>query len=294
MDFTATPISGTSSIHGEGALWDVRSQTLFWVDIDGCRVKRYNPATGHAYEWDTKSPCGTVVRRAKGRDEVVAALGDGIAALDLETRKITYLAKVDLPQSRFNDGKCDPAGRLWAGTMFRAGVEGTAVLYRLDADHALRTMVTGLSISNGIVWTRDRKTMYYTDTPTAYVDAFDYDDATGAVTNRRAAFRVDPATLGRPDGIAIDADDRLWIAMWGGSRVCCMDPKTGAVMHTVRCPGSLNTSSCAFGGPELDELFVTTSTQGMSPEQRAAYPHSGQLFRVKLPVRGVPSYEFAG
>jgi sugar lactone lactonase YvrE len=290
MEFTATAVTTTGAIHGEGALWDGRAGKLLWVDIDGQKVKRYDPVTGKNEEWNTGSPCGTVVRRAKGTEEVAVALGDGIAAVDLLSGKVTYLVKVDLGKERFNDGKCDKAGRFWAGTM---QARGTAKLFRLDADHSLHTMVTGVSTSNGLVWTRDKKTMYYIDTPTGMVEAFDYDNATGAIANRRPAVKVD-RSLGHPDGMAIDAEDRVWVAMWGGSKVCCFDPKTGELLHVVHCPGSLNTSSCAFGGEGLRELFVTTSTQGMSPEKRAAYPNSGQLFRVKLPIEGVAADEFAG
>jgi sugar lactone lactonase YvrE len=291
MEFTAKPITSTSSIHGEGALWDARTQKLLWVDIDGRRVKRHDPVTGKNEEWDTKSPCGTVVKRAKGADQVAVALGDGIAILDLTNGAIEYLVKVDLGKERFNDGKCDRAGRFWAGSM---QAKETAKLWRLDADHSLHEMLAGVTISNGIVWTRDKKIMYYIDSATGMVEAFDYDNASGAISNRRCVVDVRPMKIGGPDGMAIDENDLVWVALWGGSRVCCFDPKTGALLHTVHCPGSLNTSSCAFGGKNLDELFVTTSTQGMSPEKKAQFTNSGQLFHVKLPFRGVVADEYAG
>ena len=290
MEFTASVIESTSSKHGEGALWDVRTNRLLWVDIDGCRVNRFDPKTGKNESVEVASAVGTVVRRKQGNDEVIAAIKTGCAAVDMGTGKATMLTPMDLGGVRFNDGKCDPAGRFWVGTM---APRGTAVLYRVDADLSVRPMVPGVSTSNGIVWSKDCRTMYYIDTPTGMVEAFDYDNASGAIANRRCAVKV-AAELGHPDGMTIDDQDRLWVAMWGGARVCCFDPKTAALLHTVHTPGARHSSACALGGEGMAELFITTSTQGIKPEDRAGQPNAGKLFRCNVPAKGLAAYEFAG
>jgi sugar lactone lactonase YvrE len=292
MEITAQPITTTSSLHGEGALWDEQIQRLLWVDIDGCKVNLFNPATGENPSVATGSPIGTVVP-TRSPSKVAAALKDGFATVDLKSGAVEYLVRMDLGGPRFNDGKADPAGRFWAGTMARGGA---AILYRLDADRSLHTMLTGVSISNGIVWSRDHKTMYYIDTATGMVEAFDYDNATGAITNRRCTVKV-PSELGHPDGMAIDSLDRLWVAMWGGARVCCFDPKSAQLLHTVHTPKAKHSSACSLGGPNLDTLFITTSCQGIKPEESApggTQENSGRLFFARIPATGLPVFRYAG
>ncbi len=295
MEIEALPVDSTSSQHGEGALWDVRTQRLLWVDIDGCKVNVFDPVTGLNTSVSTGTACGTVVPTR--RPEVVAvALKDGFATVNQQNGAIEYLQRMNLGDARFNDGKADPAGRFWAGTMVARTARETGMLYRLDADRSLHEMLGGVSTSNGIVWSSDRKIMYYIDTPTARVDAFDYDDATGNITHRRAALKIAP-DLGHPDGMTIDSQDRLWIAMWGGGRVCCFDPASEQLLYTVYTTGSRHSSACALGGPNLDELFITTSRQGIKPEEYApggTEPHAGKVFRVKVPAKGLPAFEYAG
>jgi sugar lactone lactonase YvrE len=293
MTIEAQPVLEKPAVHGEGALWHAPTQVLYWVDINDKKVCVFDPATGRDTRVDVGSHCGTVVSRRSGG--VVVAVQDGFAAVELKSGKVTRLATV--PENgtaiRFNDGKCDPAGRLWAGTMPYDGKPGAAALYRLDPDLSVRRVFGNVTCSNGIVWTADRRTMYYIDTPTHEVWAFDYDDRTGDTTNRRTAFAI-PAEIGSPDGMAIDADDRPWVALWGGGRVCQFDPTTGEVLATVHTPGAKLSSSCAFGGANLDELYITTSTEGLDQRARAAQPNAGRLFKARVNVRGVPASEFAG
>ena len=294
MEFTAQPVATTSSIHGEGALWDEQIQRLLWVDIDGCLVNVFDPATSQNKSVPTGSPIGTVVP-TRSPTRVAAALKNGFAVVDLNSAAVEYLVPMDLGPAggRFNDGKADPAGRFWAGTMARGGA---GVLYRLDTDRSLHKMLTGVSTSNGIVWARDRKVMYYIDTATSMVEAFDYDNASGAITNRRCIVKV-PPELGHPDGMTIDSQDRLWVAMWGGSRVCCFDPATAQLVHTVHTPKAKHSSSCSLGGPHLDTLFVTTSCQGIKPEESApggTQENSGRLFSIKIPATGQPVFRYTG
>jgi len=269
---------------GEGAIWNPHDEKLYWVDIEGQALHIFDPATGHDRQLATNSRVGTVVPAEPGF--VLVALQSGIHRMDTATGTLTQLTAPLDSNVRFNDGKCDPAGRFWVGTLVLDDSHGGAVLYRLDADHRLRLVLDQVTISNGLIWTADRQTMYYIDTPTQTVQAFDYADATGAITNGRVVIRIPD---GAPDGMTIDADGNLWIALWGGGRVVCYDPRTGALLHTVPVPAP-NPSSCAFGGPELKTLFITTARQGLSEEILRQFPHSGDLFCTTPGVAGVPAH----
>ena len=277
---------------GEGAVWDAARQVLYWVDIEGHQVHAFDPATGHDRSFALGDYVGTVVPRARGG--VALTLGRTFAALDLETRKVTVLGepaeeKVRLG-NRFNDGKCDPRGRFWAGTMAVSEARAAGGLYRLDADGSVHRILDDVSISNGIVWTADR--MYYIDSPTREVAVFDYDDATGSVSNRRVAVRF-PADHGWPDGMALDAEGMLWIAEWDGSRVSRWDPANGKLLRQIMLPVS-RVTSCAFGGPDLDEMYVTSAWTRLTEEARRDQPLAGGLFRVDPGVTGAPTFSFAG
>ncbi len=278
---------------GEGALWDERTRRLYWVDIVGQALHVYDPALAEDRSYHVGQMVGTVVLSESGR--VLLAVHHGLAWFDLasETLDIIIDPEADRPDNRFNDGKCDPAGRFWAGTMhISAEVPDRGSLYRLDPDLSVHTLLTGVSISNGIVWTADRKTMYYNDSMPYLVSAFDYDDATGRINNRRSAIQV-PRPLGVPDGMAIDREGMLWIAHFFGGAVRRWNPHTAQVLETIELPVS-NPSSCAFGGEYLDELYITTAREKMSEEQLAREPLAGGLFRVKVDVEGTLTHRFKG
>jgi sugar lactone lactonase YvrE len=274
---------------GEGAIWDGRRQQLLWIDILGQSLHVCDPVTGKDRAIDVGQLIGTLVPRRSGG--VMVAVYDGFAALDLVTGKLEFITdpEADLPDTRFNDGKCDPAGRFWAGTMSLKGVKEAGSLYVLDADHSVRRMVTGVTTSNGIVWSRDARTMYYIDTRLQRVDAFDYDLATGNITNRRVAIPI-PADQGHPDGMTMDAEGMLWIAHWDGWRVTRWNPLTGQLLQTIQVPVA-RVTSCAFGGPQLDTLYITTA-QPTEPDP--AQPQAGGVFVAKPDVRGLPAFEYAG
>lgn len=273
---------------GEGAIWHSQKQVLYWVDIDGGFVHIYDPVTNRNRSVSTGQPVGTVVPRASGG--VMVALRDGFAALNLETGALTPITDPEshLPDNRFNDGKCDPAGRFWAGTMGKAG----GSLYRLDPDLTVRKMFGGVRTSNGIAWSLGQKTMYYIDTPTQEVAAFDYDYATGEIGNRRVAIKV-PAENGHPDGSTLDAEGHLWVAHWDGWNVTCYDPARGVGLRTIKLPVSRITS-CAFGGSDLSTLYITSARVGLDEAALAAQPLAGGLFKVDAGVRGIPAPEFSG
>lgn len=280
------------AITGEGPLWDNDLNQLWWVDIPAGEIRRFNLATGtDQVVVSIGQSIGAVVRRRKGG--LLVAAQHGFFFVDAATGALTPITdpEADLPGNRFNDGKCDPAGRFWAGTM-DIGVrrKGVGALYRLDADLSCHTMVTDVSISNGLAWSPDQHTMYYADTMTGTVDAFDYDVATGDIANRRPIVRI---AEGGPDGMAVDAKGNLWVAQWGGWQVGCYDPATGKKIEEIAVPAA-QTASCAFGGAELNTLYITTAREGFSGDRVLREPLAGSLFAVKPGVRGLPAMDFAG
>jgi sugar lactone lactonase YvrE len=278
---------------GEGCLWDEVRGVLYWVDILDNRVYCFGPSNGANTGYDVGQEVGAVALRP-GKGKLLLALRNGIADLDLETGQVTHLVdpEANRPKNRFNDGKCDRQGRFWAGTLPDDLETGAGSLYCIDKDLGVTTKIPQVTISNGLAWSRDQRTFYYIDTPTQKLQAFDYEPQAGAISNPRVVREFAEAE-GHPDGMAIDADDRLWVALWGGSRVVCVDPPTGEIVFQVLLPVT-NASSCVFGGAGLDELYVTTATAGLTPEELETQPLAGSLFKAKVPFKGLPPNRFGG
>ena len=211
------------------------------------------------------SAIGTVVP-VSDKNEALVGLKDGIFALDLGTKALTHLCNPDnTPNNRLNDGKCSPEGRFWVGSMDFDLKPHNGELYVMDRDRkTVRSMVSGTSISNGIAWSLDSKTMYYIDTPTMVVQAFDYDVVEGKISNSRTAFTIPPNT-GYPDGCVLDSTGNLWIAQWGGSRVVAYSPSDGTIVAEVHLPVS-NVTSVTFGGADLSDLYITTARKNLNEE----------------------------
>lgn len=269
---------------GEGPVW--WQGALYFVDIEGQRVHRYDPADGSEKSWDVGQRVGTVVPRESGG--LVIAGDHGFFFLDEETGALTPIAdpEHDKPDNRFNDGKCSPDGRFFAGTMSLTRKTGTAKLYRLDPDLTLHEAFGPVTTSNGIVWTQDGKTVYYIDTPRKEVLAFDYED--GHLRNLRSAFSTGHIDAS-PDGMTLDSAGRLWIAFCHGGCVSCFDPATGNEVHRIALP-CLETTACAFGGPDLTDLYVTTGVHKTAKEE-----HAGRLFVISdLKAKGLPANAFGG
>jgi len=278
---------------GEGPLWDVGEQVLWWVDILSHRVHRFDPVRNDAQSFDVGQQVGTLVCRGQGG--LMLAMEDGFASFDPATNTLELISdpEADQPENRFNDGKCDPAGRFWAGTMnLNDAAARTGALYSLDANHQVTRHFSNVAISNGIVWTSDANTMYYIDTLDRGIDAFDYDLEQGAISKRRTVIEV-PEELGGPDGMAIDAEDMLWVAMFGGGCVVRYDPRSAAELARVEVPAS-NVTACAFGGTDLDQLYITTARVGLDPPELALQPAAGDLFVAATGVAGVASPKYAG
>lgn len=277
---------------GEGSLWNPAGPAqLYWVDIEGRALHVFDPATRQDVDWPTGARIGTVVPMRNGN--VLVALQNGLHQLALDTGRLTLLANpLTDANLRFNDGKCDPAGRFWVGTFDLQERPRAGTLYRFDPDGQLHIMLRHITNSNGLAWSADKTTFYYIDTPTLVVQAFDYDHATGSIANPRPIIHF-PVIAGVPDGMTIDAEGKLWVALWGGGAVHRYDPGTGALLQVVEVPAPF-TSSCAFGGPDLRTLFITTARQGLTAAQLRQFPLSGDLFAVEPGVGGVPAYVFGG
>jgi sugar lactone lactonase YvrE len=273
---------------GEGPVWDARSGRLAWVDILGRRIHVIDPGSGDTRSIETPLDVGAVAPRAAGG--FVAAFQDGFwAVADGAIRQVAAVPEAQ-PGLRFNDGKCDPAGRFWAGTMAYDEAAGAGCLYRLDSAGGAVRVLGDVTISNGLAWSADGATMFYVDSPTQRIDAFSFDVATGGISNRRPVVRI-AAELGSPDGMTIDAEGGLWVALWGGSAVHrYLD---GRLDRVIRLPVGQPTS-CAFGGPHLDDLYITSAWKGLSADARRAQPLAGALFRVRPGVRGVPPATYSG
>jgi sugar lactone lactonase YvrE len=279
------------AILGEGPIWDAVRQCLYWVDILGHKLHIYDPKSGENRTIDVGQAVGTVVSRDSGG--VILAMHHGFAALDLETEQLSPIAdpERDLPTNRFNDGKCDPAGRLWAGTMDFDGRPGVGSLYCLGTDLTVTKKISPVSISNGIAWSLDAKTMYYIDTAANNVVAYAYDINTGDIQDPRIAV-VNPGE-GHLDGMTIDEEGMLWIAVASGGYIGRFDPDSGELLAKLTLPVNVVTS-CAFGGEDLDDLYITSCRYGLNETALAEHPLTGSLLKIKMPIRGVPSFAFAG
>ena len=269
---------------GEGPAWDAKTQTLYWVSI---LEKRVYAGTRILAELDEFVGC--LAPRKNGH--LILGTRFSFADLDPATGQLTVLVSLDseLPTNRLNDGKCDPAGRFIAGTMDMNEKDPTGALYSFDGKEA-KALLDGVTISNGLAWSPDHKILYYIDTPTREVKAFDYDTATGQIANPRAAIRSG-ASLGWPDGMTSDADGNLWVAMWGGAQVTKWNPNTGKLLEQIPVP-ALQTSSCVFGGRDMNELYITSARKGMSEVDLKKYPLSGGLFKVVTNTVGMKTFEF--
>ncbi len=284
------PILDVRAIVGEGPIWDGERRLLYWVDILESTLYVFDPASGENRVLNVGQHIGTVVPWR--RDEVMVAVRHGFASFDLATGTLHPILDPEehLPGNRFNDGKCDPAGRFWAGTMAYQDPSDQGSLYRMGTDLEVRKVMDGIGIANGIVWSLDHRIMYYIDTVRADVRAYDYDAGSGEIANERVVIAV-PNGVGGPDGMDIDEEGKLWIAHYGGGRVCRWDPGSGEILETIRLP-TPNITACAFGGGELDTLYVTSAGgPGGSP---LGDDPAGGLFALKPGVGGVPSFRFGG
>jgi sugar lactone lactonase YvrE len=276
---------------GEGPSWDQAQGQLIWVDILAGLVHRFDPASGVDRATSVGQPVGAAVPRLGGG--LALAVRDGFALMDGDgSFRLVADVERDVPANRMNDGKCDPAGRFWAGTTDDVNDSpGAGSLYRLDPALSVTRVLGEVTVSNGIDWSPDGKTMYYVDTAFNGIDSFRFDSERGTISERRRLVTFEPGQ-GAPDGIAIDSDGCLWVACWGAWELRRLSPG-GKLDRRIKLPVSLVTS-CAFGGSDLQDLYVTTAQLGLSDAELAAQPLAGSLFRVRPGVQGLPGPPFAG
>ncbi len=282
------PLGNYMATWGEGPIW--WEDYLLYVDIEDHKVIRFEPDRNEETLWDAGERVGTVVPRASGG--FVIAGDNGFAFLDPATSAKTPIADPEpdkKPDNRFNDGKCDPSGRFWAGTISTVKKAGDAKLYMLDLAGQVHEKFASVTNSNGICWNSDATRMYYIDTPRKQILEFDFDNATGEIGEPRTL--ADTAAQGfesSPDGMTIDSQGNLWVAMCHGGLVLAFDPSTGAVLERIEFP-CVETTAPAFGGPDLKTLYVTT---GLKPGLDE--PNAGRVFAVDMEVAGVPGFAYQG
>jgi sugar lactone lactonase YvrE len=270
----------------ESPVWDSRRGGLWWLDIPRGEVHLVDPSTGHDRRWVVGQPVGCLAL-TRG-DGLLLAMREGlrVANDDLAEAPVRWLLPGEPKGNRPNDGRVDSRGRFWIGTMAMDKHANAGSLYRatLDAEPPeIVRMLDRVSISNGIDWSPDDSLMYYADSPTRSVDVFDWDPEAGKVSRRRPFVTVSPGE-GVPDGLCVDAEGHIWVALWGGGAIRRYRPD-GALDREVRLPVA-NVTSCAFGGAGLDELFVTTAMSDLSEAQLAAQPLAGAIFRYRPACRG--------
>ncbi len=285
----AEPVGDVVAVLGEGPYWVPEDSCLFWVDIPNGLLLR------------TQLPSGATERTPVGAASAAfPAIGGGILTaggnrLTLHTRQPApgegpvsrTIAQAPAREGiRFNDASVDPAGRVWVGSMHTGETEPVGVLYRLDPGRVLTPVVTGVTVSNGLGWSPDGSRMYYADSPMRRVDVFDYDPATGEASGRRVFADLSRAD-GVPDGLTVDLDGCVWVAMWGGGVLRRFTP--GGQQDAVLPVPVSRPTSCAFGGADLTELYVTTASIGLTGAERAAEPLAGCLLRLRPGPSGLPS-----
>jgi sugar lactone lactonase YvrE len=278
---------------GEGPVWSVAEQRLYWADITGKQLNIFNPADGSNQSFDLPELVTSISPRQSGG--LILTLRSSFAFFDPKTGKLDKVAEPepDKPGNRFNDGKCDRQGRMWGGTM--GDVEWDqplGSLYRFDANRKVTRMEEGICCSNGLGWSPDSKTMYFTESFKYRIFAYDFDAATGNISNRRVFINLDPHEAAFPDGMTVDAEGYVWCAQPMFGRLARYSP-TGKLDRVIELPVSRGTS-VMFGGPNLDILYVTTMRLMLSEEQLAEEPLAGSLLALRPGVKGLPETPFAG
>ncbi len=273
----------------EGPIWHDRA--LWWVDISAGTLNRLDPANGSNTARATNGFLSAETPADDGR--WLIARRNELAWLDWETGGLAHFRSSPRPSGttlRFNDGKCDAAGRFWVGTLDLAGKKNRCSLYCVEKNRT-RRILSGISLSNGLAWSPSGESFFYADTATRRVDRFRFEAERGRLSERTALVTL-ARSEGWPDGITCDAEGNVWIACWGAGQVLCVDGRTGRRLSRIRIPAT-QVSSCAFGGEKLDQLFITTAWQGFSTEQRASEPLAGGIFAITTSSSGQPTNLFS-
>jgi sugar lactone lactonase YvrE len=293
-----TPIDIRVVVHsqnviGESPIWCPRTEQLYLVDISGQKIHILHPADGDYRTFDLPDWVTSLSTREKGG--LVLTMRKTFAFYDPDTEHLEVLAdpEPDRPDNRFNDGKCDRQGRLWAGTMgAKDWLAATGALYRLEPDQRITLMQDQVKCSNGTGWSPDSRTMYYTESFRYGIFAYDFDPATGEIANRRPFITLDPNANGFPDGLTVDSEGFVWSAQPVYGRICRYDP-AGKMERIIALPVSRGTS-CIFGGPDYRTLYITTATETLTAAEISEEPLAGSLFACEPGFQGIPETPFAG
>ncbi|MEO1017137.1 MAG: SMP-30/gluconolactonase/LRE family protein, partial [Pseudomonadota bacterium] len=284
-DSSVTCVLPNTAYLGEGPVWSPEEQCLYWIDILAPAVHRFDPATGDNQTRALPRLIGAVALRQEGG--LVAVTQDGLESLDFNSGNLRPIVDPEegITDTRFNDARCDAAGRLWAGTMALDATPGRGAIYRFLEDGSWARAANGFTVSNGLDWSPDDRLMYFADSAAEAIFAFDFNLETGEITNRRPFIRT-TADEGRPDGLTVDTEGCLWCAMWDGWAVRRYSPE-GSLLQTVELPVP-RPSSCVFGGPDLKTLYITSGRIRLSEELLIQAPLSGSLFALQTDVQGRP------
>lgn len=275
---------------GEGPRWDAATRRLLWVDIEGCALHIFDPERGEDRSIQLDSRVGAAAPMRSGG--VLVALADRLAVVDLADESVRTLVGIPHgPELRMNDGACDPAGRFWVGSVALDYAPGAAALYRYSPGGSLERVLDEVTISNGLGWSRDGSSMYYVDSMDYRIDVFDFELESGAISERRP-FAVIERGAGIPDGIALDHEGGVWVALWGGAAVRRYGPD-GELERVLPVPAD-HVTACCFGGEDGRSLYVTTATHELTAAQRRDQPLAGSVFVTEVEVGGPPAQPFAG
>lgn len=287
MDLEVEHVLEIGNLLGEGPVWDSEKSLLFWVDIERHCFHCMCPVTGELRMFDAEVPVYAMGLVA-GSDKLVMATSRGFALWNSPAGPLEVIAdpEVGRPAARLNDAAVDRQGNFWAGSM---GPGFTSALYRLGPRRSVQKVESGIGASNGIAWSPDNRTMYFTDTRRRVIFAYDFDASSSTVANRRVLIQV-PEGEGVPDGLTVDSEGCLWSARWGGARVARYDP-TGRLEREITLPVTYPTS-CTFGGANLDELYVTSARTALPQDLFAREPRAGDLFRIRAGVQGIEEPRF--
>lgn len=274
---------------GEGIIWDAASACVWWTDIDGSKLYRYQSEDKQLDHWTTPERLGSFAL-VSDSEFLICGFASGFAYFNPHSGELQWLEKIEQnnPGTRLNDGRADRQGRFWAGSMVESGDGGAGALYCLDQQLQVASKVSGLTISNGLCWSPDSTVMYHTDTPSRRIHAYDFDAATGAIANQRCLVRTEKGCF--PDGSSVDAEGYIWNAQWGASQVVRYSPE-GEVDFVLPLPVSQPTC-VAFGGPKLDRLFVTSATQGFDEQTLSAEPEAGNVLVFQTNISGIADARF--
>ncbi len=269
---------------GEGPLWHAEKNSCFWVDIERGMLFEYHWVSKETKTWKFDGRLTSVCPSIE--NGLILGLNAGIARFDLKSKKLEWLLDIEseITNNRCNDAKCDSSGRLWLGTMDMSFKPGASSLYCIDKNLIVEKKLSNLTISNGMAWTADNTRMYFIDSPTQIIQSYTFDANNGNIIFEKNSVLI-PEEIGTPDGMCIDSEGMLWVAHWGGFGVYRWNPADGKLIEKIEIPVP-HITSCAFGGENLDYLIITTARGDLNDEDLKKYPESGNVFFLKMKVRG--------